>query len=332
MWYSTAMTIAFLTTMIGIALSVASFIQAPATGAIDGSVYSDRGQVVSGAMVIMFTKDGSVQRRTRTNAQGGFTFSGLPAGSYVIQGCAEEFGPTSSASVEVKAAVAVTQDLKTEAGFAKTADAVCGLDTQPTRGARKYIGETMSIDLKGDIREFLRQVASLPGLELDVDRSISRNVTLHLKDIPWDLALDIVLGNSGLRSERDGAHLRVTPANPLLGQNRPLLGTVTIQGKVTRFNLQNPRTLLEMNAPNADGAMQTWSVEWQGADYLKEIGVKANTFNAGEQIIATGSLTRRNTIDLVSVRRLSDGFSWGDTNAISSAKSDGLMFVSSSVQ
>ena len=61
---------------------------------------------------------------------------------------------------------------------------------------------------------------------------------------------------------------------------------MTIEGKITRFDLQNPRTLLEMSAPNADGAMQTWSIEWQGADYLKEIGVKPDTFKVGDQITA----------------------------------------------
>src|SRR5262245_14596225 len=115
MWYSTAMTITFATTFVGVVFMVSLFAQTSA-GTIDGSVYTDRGQVVSGAMVIMFTKDGSVQRRTRTNAQGGFTFAAPPIGSYVLQGCSEEFGLTTTASVELKAGVDATQDLKMEPG------------------------------------------------------------------------------------------------------------------------------------------------------------------------------------------------------------------------
>src|SRR5437867_412463 len=121
MWYLTAVAITFATTMITIALSISTFAQTSA-GRINGSVYTDRNQVVSGAMVIMFTKDGSVQRRTRTNAQGGFTFSPIPNGSYVLQGCAEEFGLTASTNVELKTGVNVTQDLKMESGFVKTAE------------------------------------------------------------------------------------------------------------------------------------------------------------------------------------------------------------------
>jgi hypothetical protein len=187
----------------------------------------------------------------------------------------------------------------------------------------------MSIDLNGDIREFFRRVASSSGLQLDVDPTINRNVTIHLKDVPWDLALDVVLDNSGLSSDRNEKTLRITTSNPLLGQDRLLLGTVTIEGKVIEFNLQNPRTVIQINAPNADGAMQNWPVEWLSADYLKEIGVKPNVLKAGDQIIVSGNLTRRNTIDAVIIRRLSDGFSWGGSNAVSSAPSDGVMFVSS---
>ncbi len=187
----------------------------------------------------------------------------------------------------------------------------------------------MSIALKGDLRNFLQQIALISGLDVDVDPSISRNVTVHLKDVPWDLALDVVLNNSGLTSELQGKVLRIARANPLLGQDHILLGTVTIEGKVMEFNLQNPRTTVLVKALDADGTLQNWPVEWQSADYLKEIGVKPNTLKVGDQVIVIGNLTRRNTIDLVIVKRLSDGFSWGDVNAVSSAPSDGVMFVSS---
>src|SRR5262245_36923577 len=130
MWYSTAVGITFLTTIISIALSVPSFAQTSA-GRINGSVHTERGQVVPGAIVIMSNKDGSVQRRTRTDAQGGFTFSGIPDGSYVLQGCAEEIGLTSSTNVELKPGADVTQDLKMESGFVRTAEPVCIMDSPP---------------------------------------------------------------------------------------------------------------------------------------------------------------------------------------------------------
>jgi len=303
--------------VLSLTLSVPSFAQTTSAGRINGSVYTDRHQTVSGAVVIVSAKDGRAQRRSRTNAQGGFTFTGLLAGSYVLQACSEDFGPSASASVELVAGKDAIQDLTTEPGFVRTAEPICGMEPQAARETHRYSGAIMSIDLQGDLKDFFLRIASISGLELDVNPSINRYVTVHLKNVPWDLALDVVLSNSGLSSELDGKTLRITMANPLLGQNRLFVGTVTIEGKIT--------TQRQINAPNADGATQDWTVEWQNAGELK-----SDMLKVGDQVVVTGSLTRQNTINLVSIRRLSDGFSWGDSNAFSTAPSDGVMFVSSS--
>jgi hypothetical protein len=194
---------------------------------------------------------------------------------------------------------------------------------------REYTGALMSFDLKGDAGDFFKAIAAIGGLELDATAPINRTLTVHLKDVPWDLALDAVLRTLGLASQRDGKVLRIAAANPLLGQERVLMGTMTIEGKITQFDLQNPRTLLQVNAPNADGTMQTWQVEWESATYLNEIGIRPNTLKSGDQVIITGSITPTNTIRLISVQRPSDGFSWGYLGAIRAAPSEGVMFVSS---
>jgi len=193
----------------------------------------------------------------------------------------------------------------------------------------RYAGQLVSIDFNGDIREFLQTIGSISGLEMQAP-SISRVVTVHLKDIPWDLALDVVLRNSGLNSELDGKVLRIAAANPILGQNRLLAGTITIEGKVMDFQLQNPRTLIHVNAPDADGAIQSWRIEWESANDLTETGVRPNTLKVGDQVIITGNATRSNTLRLIVIKRPADGFSWGDANVFSSAPSNGVMFVSSS--
>jgi hypothetical protein len=201
-----------------------------------------------------------------------------------------------------------------------------------TRSAPTYSGQIMTLDLKGDLRDFFQSIAKISGLELRVDPSIKRNVTLHIKDVSWDLALDVVLSNSGLSSAVEGDALRITPADPRLGQSHIFLGTIAIEGKVTDFRLQNPRTSLELRAPDADGQMQTWQISWEDADYLSQTGIKPNTFKPGDQLIVIGNLIRPNTMHLYAVKRPKDGFSWGDVNVVSSPSLDGVMFVSSSAK
>jgi hypothetical protein len=304
-------------TILTFTLSLGTFAQTSGPGKISGSVFNNQRQAVSRALVIV-SKDGLPLRRAITNALGSFTFSGLPPGSYVLQACSDKFGLSSLASVEIAAGIDAKQDLTTElAFFPDTGEPGCATDPQTSKTTH-YSGAIMSVDQQGDIKDFFRRIASISGLELDVGPSVNRDVTVHLKNVPWDLALDVVVSNSGLYSAIDGKVLRITMADPLLGQDRLLIGTVTIEGKIT--------APLQINAPNANGEMQIWPVEWQTANALKEM------LKVGDQVVVTGSLTRRNTIDLVSIRRMSDGFSWGDTRlgVRAEAPSDSVMFVSSS--
>ena len=194
----------------------------------------------------------------------------------------------------------------------------------------RYEGEVMSADFKGDIREFLQSIAKTSGLEVRLDPAINRTVTVHLKDIPWDLALDTALKSSGLASESDDKLLRIANADPSRGQNRLLMGTTTIEGKVTAFQFQNPRAVLQVNALDADGKLQNWRVEWESADDLTETGIRPNMLKPGDQVIITGSAVRPDTLRLISIKRPGDGLSWGVISGFSYAPSDGLMFVSSS--
>jgi hypothetical protein len=191
------------------------------------------------------------------------------------------------------------------------------------------LSSVMSLDLKGNLKDFLHSIAATSGLEVSIDPSIDREVTVHLRDVPWELALDAVLRSSGLSSTIDGRTLHIAPADPLLGQDSVLMGTLAIEGTIADFKLQTPRSLLEVNALDASGNMRIWQIEWESAEYLTEIGVKANTLKPGDQVIVTGSLTRSNTLRMVILRRPSDGFTWGTANSVRSPNSGGLMFVSS---
>src|SRR5262249_26973112 len=142
---------------------------------------------------------------------------------------------------------------------------------------REYAGRTMSLDLNGDITAFFQPIARISGFELDIAPSIKRTVAVHFENIPWDLALDAVLRTSGLGSELDRNVLHITIANPAFGQERVLMGTVTIVGTIAEVNVQNPSAYLRIDGPNRDGKMQTWTVEWESADYLKVVGISPST-------------------------------------------------------
>jgi len=201
--------------------------------------------------------------------------------------------------------------------------------SKPQGRSVRYTGQVVSIDFEGDIRDFLQRIAPISGFDIRVAPGINRAVTVHLKDIPWDLALEVVLKNSGLSGEIDGSVLHIATADPLRGENRLQVGTMTIEGKISAFQLQNPRTLLQVDAPDGDGKVQNWRIEWESADNLAEIGIRPNMIKVGDQVIVTGNPTGPGTLRLVILRRPSDGLSWGDINSFSSEPSSATMFVSS---
>src|SRR6185295_12224954 len=163
-----------------------------------------------------------------------------------------QFGPSLPNTAELKAAVNVSVELTIDSDSAGPNATSCAADFTAdasfSRPAREYTGSMMSTDLKGDLREFFRSIAAITGVQLDVDPTINGAVAVHLKNIPADLALDAVLSTSGLGSELDGKVLRIRTANPALGQDRVLMGTVTIVGTIAEVDIQNPRVQFHVNA------------------------------------------------------------------------------------
>ncbi len=74
-------------------------------------------------------------------------------------------------------------------------------------------GFPISLSLRdAPLPEVLRSFAQLSGLNLVVDPRVQGTVTLELKNVPWDQALDVILKTHGLGAELDGRPwLVVTP-------------------------------------------------------------------------------------------------------------------------
>ena len=90
--------------------------------------------------------------------------------------------------------------------------------------------------------------------------------------------------------------------------------TVKLEGKLVSFQLRNPHSFLEVDAPDEGGKMQRWAVEWGGAGLLSGQGISRDTLKPGDQIIITGNAGRNpedHRIRLVSLVRPSDNFNWG---------------------
>lgn len=89
-------------------------------------------------------------------------------------------------------------------------------------GATKtYKGQLVSFDFKdADIRDVLRIISDISGLNMIISKNVAGTVTLKLTNVPWDQALDVILEDAGLGAFIDGNVLRVAPLGTLQARQR----------------------------------------------------------------------------------------------------------------
>ncbi|MTI14128.1 type IV pilus secretin PilQ [Sansalvadorimonas verongulae] len=95
---------------------------------------------------------------------------------------------------------------------------------QKTRKQLVYSGDKLSLNFQDiEVRHVLQILADFKDLNLVASDTVSGRVTLRLKSVPWDQALDIVLKSKGLGQRRENNVLVVAPAAELAAQERELL-------------------------------------------------------------------------------------------------------------
>ncbi|TMA53304.1 MAG: type IV pilus secretin PilQ [Deltaproteobacteria bacterium] len=81
----------------------------------------------------------------------------------------------------------------------------------PTGGPGSFNGERISLDFKdADIQNVLRVLADVSHLNIIATDDVKGKVTLHLVDVPWDQALDLVLRSNRLEMTRQGNVVRIS--------------------------------------------------------------------------------------------------------------------------
>lgn len=76
-----------------------------------------------------------------------------------------------------------------------------------------YKGDRLTLNFQNiQVRAVLQLLADFTSLNIVVSDTVKGGLTLRLKNVPWDQALDIILKTKGLAMRREGNVLRVAPA------------------------------------------------------------------------------------------------------------------------
>jgi type IV pilus assembly protein PilQ len=86
---------------------------------------------------------------------------------------------------------------------------------RPKEG-KGYTGEKLSLNFQNiEVRAVLQVIADFTSLNIITSDTVTGNLTLRLKDVPWDQALDIILQAKGLDMRKTGNVVWIAPRDEL---------------------------------------------------------------------------------------------------------------------
>ncbi|WP_374567256.1 type IV pilus secretin PilQ [Ideonella sp.] len=101
-----------------------------------------------------------------------------------------------------------------------------------------YQGEKLSLNFQNiEVRSLLQVIADFTNFNVVTSDTVTGNVTLRLKDVPWDHALDIILQAKGLGMRKSGNVLWIAPKDELAAKEQ-----VDLEAKKKVADLEPVRT------------------------------------------------------------------------------------------
>jgi type IV pilus assembly protein PilQ len=89
-----------------------------------------------------------------------------------------------------------------------------------------YAGEKLSLNFQNiSTREALNVIADFTNLNMVISDTVAGSLTLRLKDVPWDQALQIILDTRGLLQQKEGNVIMVAPRDEIAARQKDKLTT-----------------------------------------------------------------------------------------------------------
>lgn len=97
--------------------------------------------------------------------------------------------------------------------------------TKLTQGSKQgYKGEKLSLNFQNiEVRSVLQVIADFTGFNIITGDNVTGNITLRLKDVPWDQALDIIMQTRGLGMRKNGNVIWIAPNEELAAKEKSRL-------------------------------------------------------------------------------------------------------------
>ena len=124
-----------------------------------------------------------------------------------------------------------------------------------TQGSRTgYRGERLSLNFQNvDVRALLQVIADFTNLNIVTSDTVQGKLTLRLKDVPWDQALDIIMQSRGLDMRKNGNVVMIAPREELATKEK-----LTLESKQQIAEIEPLRT-------------ETFTLNYQTAEKIRDM-------------------------------------------------------------
>lgn len=174
-------------------------------------------------------------------------------------------------------------------------------DRDARDGEEAYTGEKLSLNFQNiEVRAVLQLLADFNGMNLVTSDTVQGNLTLRLKNVPWDQALDIILKTKGLDKRISGNVMLIAPASEIAAREKQELEARKQLGELERLR----SAIIEINFAKATeiANILTTSQDVGSGDSVAGFLSERGSVVVDER---TNSLLLRDTADqLVEIRRL----------------------------
>ncbi len=145
---------------------------------------------------------------------------------------------------------------------------------------RAYTGETVSLDFQdADIKSVFRLLSEVSGLSIVAGPNVKGDVTVHMKNVPWDQALDTVLEINGLGKKQAGRVITVLPVAVLKQVEEEQQEKAVTQGKLKQVSIE--AKIVEVTTNFARELGIKWGYGYTGNWGERDYGVMIGTGASG---------------------------------------------------
>ncbi len=156
-----------------------------------------------------------------------------------------------------------------------------------------YTGDRLSLNFQDiEVRSVLQLLADFTGLNLVVSDSVTGNLTLRLKNVPWDQAMDIILKTKGLAQRRSGNVILIAPTDEIAAREK--------------LELESRRQVEELERLRTEFMRVNYAKAQEMADLLnqKDNSILSNRGSVSVDVRTNTLLVKDTNSSLLSVRQL----------------------------